>query len=405
MPFPRRDLALLLASGFLRSTGTGLVGVQLGLYLATRGLTAAEAGLVVSAGLAGNAISTAVVTFVADRHGRRRTLVEIALLGCVGTLLACAASTPAALAAAALLGMLNGMGRDRGGALVVEQAALPGLMAAAQRTRAFAWYGLLQDAGGAVGSLLAGLPALLTQSGALASMDAQRATLGLNAVLLATCAALALSLSPALEPAAGATARWPTASPRSRALLARLSALFALDALGSGFLTTSLMTWFFIHRFDASEQAIAGLFAAARVLNAVSHLGAAWLARRIGLVNTMVFTHLPSSLLLMTVAVAPSFPVAVVLFLLREGLVEMDVPTRQSYLMAVVAPEERTLASGVTSLVRLAAWAIAPLFAGLLMGGASLGAALVAGAALKMTYDVLLWRAFRHVKPPEEAAT
>jgi MFS family permease len=149
---------------------------------------------------------------------------------------------------------------------------------------------------------------------------------------------------------------------------------------------------------------IGALFFAARLLNAVSHLGAAWLAKRIGLVNTMVFTHIPSSFLLATVAFAPNFPVAAVLFLLREGLVEMDVPTRQSYVMAVVEPEARTFASGVTNLVRIASWAVAPAFAGALMVGDSMYLPLVIGAAMKVTYDLLLWKAFKDLPPPEERA-
>ncbi len=144
------------------------------------------------------------------------------------------------------------------------------------------------------------------------------------------------------------------------------------------------------------------LFFGARVANAGSHLAAAWLARRIGLLNTMVFTHIPSSLLLMTVPFAPSFPVAAILFLLREGLVEMDVPTRQSYVMAMVRPEERTFASGITHLVRLGSWAAAQGFAGLLMRTFTLGTPLFVGAAMKIGYDVLLFVAFRHQTPPEE---
>jgi MFS family permease len=139
-------------------------------------------------------------------------------------------------------------------------------------------------------------------------------------------------------------------------------------------------------------------------MNAASHLGAAWLAKRIGLVNTMVFTHIPSSLLLVTVAFAPSFPVAAALFIVREGLVEMDVPTRQSYVLAVVAPEERTIASGVTNLVRLSAWAVAPGLAGVLMSTDAMFLPLVIGAGLKILYDVLLYAAFRRHRPPEEAA-
>jgi hypothetical protein len=178
------------------------------------------------------------------------------------------------------------------------------------------------------------------------------------------------------------------ASPRTRALLARISALFTLDSLGGGFLTTALLSYFFFERFGASSTQIGALFFGARVLNALSHLAAARLARRIGLVNTMVFTHVPSSVLLATAAFAPSFPIAAALFLLREG---------------VVLPEERTLAAGVTHLVRLGAWAVAPAFAGLFMEGVSLAAPLVIGAALKILYDVLLYRAFSGVRPPEES--
>ena len=192
-------------------------------------------------------------------------------------------------------------------------------------------------------------------------------------------------------------------SPEAKKVVTRISALFALDGLGGGFLTTALLSYFFYTRFGVDERGMGLLFFGARVLNAGSHLGAAWLAARIGLVNTMVFTHIPSSLLLLTVPFAPSFTVAAILFLLREGLVEMDVPTRQSYVMAVVKPEERTFASGVTSLVRLAVWAVAPGFAGLFMRGGMLGAPLVIGAGMKIAYDLLLYGAFRNVKPPEEA--
>jgi predicted MFS family arabinose efflux permease len=186
-------------------------------------------------------------------------------------------------------------------------------------------------------------------------------------------------------------------------VLWRISALFAIDSVAGGFVGTALLSYFFYERFEVSESVIAVLFFCARGMNAVSHLGAAWLAKRIGLVNTMVFTHIPSSLLLVTVAFAPNFWVAAVLFLLREGLVEMDVPTRQSYVMAVVRPEERTFASGATHLVRLGGWAVAPSFAGFLMQYLSLGTPLIIGAAMKFSYDILLYYAFRGIKPPEES--
>jgi len=186
-------------------------------------------------------------------------------------------------------------------------------------------------------------------------------------------------------------------------VLWRIGSLFALDSLGGGFLTATLLSVFFFKRFGVDEALLGPLFFGARVANAASHLGAAWLAKRIGLVATMVTTHIPSSLLLLTVPFAPTFPIAAALFLLREGLVEMDVPTRQSYVMAVVRPEERTFASGMTQLVRTGAWAVAPAFAGAMMEGVSMATPLVAGAAMKIVYDVLLWVSFRKLKPPEES--
>jgi MFS family permease len=212
---------------------------------------------------------------------------------------------------------------------------------------------------------------------------------------------LCLRLSPAVE--APVRQAGPRLSHGSRGILLRISALFALDSLAGGLLTTALLAYFFHERFGVGADRVGLLFFAARVLNALSHMGAAWLARRIGLVNTMVFTHVPASLLLVTVAFAPSFPVAAVLFLLREGLVEMDVPTRQSYVMAVVRPAERTFASGLTHLVRMGGWAVGPAFAGLFMQGVSLLAPLILGAAMKIGYDGMLYAAFRRIRPPEEA--
>jgi MFS family permease len=394
------DRRLLFASALLRSTGTSLVGVLLGLYLARRALSASELGLVLSAGLFGAAAAAAVVTLIGDRLGRRATLVGLALLGAAGTLTVTLCSHPLALAAAAFAGMLNGMGRDRGAALVLEQAILPSTGTDSQRTLGFAWYTALQDAGHAAGALLAGFPLLLRQWAGLNELDSLRAVLAANAGLLLCTAGIYARLSPATE-APQQVQRQPL-SPQSRSALWKLSALFGLDSLAGGFLTSAMLSYFFATRFGASESAIGLLFFGARLANAASHLGAAWLARRIGLVNTMVFTHIPSSVLLATVAFAPSFGVAAVLFLLREGLVEMDVPTRQSYVMAVVRPEERTFAAGITNLVRLGGWALAPGFAGLLMQGTSLVAPLVAGAGMKVAYDVMLYAAFRKTRPPEE---
>jgi MFS family permease len=395
------DRHLLLATAFLRALGVGMIGVLVGLHLAALQLDAAEIGVVVAAGLAGGAVASLLVTFGADRLGRRRTLLLLATASAGGAVVLALTRSPLALAVAAFVGMVNGMGRDRGAALVVEQAVLPATTDDAGRTQAFAWYNVLQDTGHALGSLAAGLPAVLAAATDIDGAAALRASVLAYAGLAFATAVFYLPLSSSVE---RATATRVPVSAETRAVLAKLSALFALDALGGGFLTTALLSYWFATRFGVGAATIGGLFFLARVANALSHLGAAWLARRIGLVNTMVFTHIPSSLLLVTVAIAPSFPVAALFFVLREGLVEMDVPTRQSYVMAVVRPEERTVASGVTSLVRMAAWAVAPSFAGLFMAGGSYAAPLIAGAAMKITYDLLLWRAFRGVRPPEEGA-
>jgi MFS family permease len=392
---------ILYITAFLRAVTTSLTGVLLGVYLAKRELTAAAFGAVISAGLLGAAAAAVAATFAGDRIGRRRFLLGLTGLSVAGTVAFALSSGPVTLGVAAFVGMMNGMGKDRGAALILEQAALPSLVSDKRRTSTIAWYSMLQDIGHGVGAALATLVPVLGAAADLPATNAHR-------VLFLGCGGLGsltfvlyLALGSALEPAAAGPERPLTA--RSRSILTRISALFALDSLGGGFLTAAMLSYFFFERFGAGEAVIGGLFAAARVMNAGSHLAAAWLAERVGLVNTMVFTHLPSSLLLMTVAAAPNFEVAAILFLLREGLVEMDVPTRQSYVLAVVEPEERTFASGVTNLVRLAAWAVAPLLAGVLSGSGSLHAPLIVGASMKIVYDLLLWRAFRAVRPPEEA--
>jgi len=394
------DRQALYAAAFVRSVATGMIGVLLGVYLAGLRLDATTIGMLIGAGLAGATVATLIVTLTADRIGHRRSLVLVALLSAGGAIALALSSHPVAIGAASFIGMVNGMGRDRGAALVLEQAVLPGTTSDHERTGAFARYNVLQDIGHALGALLAGVPALFQHWSAATEISALQASVGLYAVLCVLPCVIYLRLSPQIE--CGRLGPEHRVSDDTKRVLWKISSLFALDSLGGGFLTTALLSLFFRERFGAGIDAIAALFFAARMLNAGSHLAAAWLARRIGLVNTMVFTHMPSSLLLVTVAFAPSFPIAAALFLLREGLVEMDVPTRQSYVMAVVAAHERTVASGVTHLVRLGAWAVAPAIAGALMSGASLAVPLYVGAGMKLLYDVLLWRAFSRVRPPEE---
>jgi MFS family permease len=381
-----RDRPWLYAAAFLRATATGLLGVLLGLDLAARGFDAAETGLVVGVGLAGAAAAVLIATVAGARLGERRLLVMLTVAGGAGALVASVATHPWLVVVAAFVGGMNGVGRDRGAQLVLEQAMLPSTTADADRTRAFAWYSLLQDAGHALGALGAGVAAGR-------SIEAY-------AVLLLASGACYAGLS---SRAAGAgPVDGEAVSAHGRRVIRRLSALFFVDSFAGGFIPGALLAVFFHSRFGVGAESLGALFFGARVANAASHLVAAWLARRIGLVRTMVFTHVPSSLLLLTVAWAPTFPIAAALFLLREGLVEMDVPTRQSYVMAVVRPAERTLASGATNLVRLAGWGAGALVAGVAMQHAGATVPLAIAAALKLAYDALLYRAFRRERPPEE---
>jgi hypothetical protein len=304
----------------------------------------------------------------------------------------------------AFLGMLNGMGTDRSPAFALEQAAIPGLVPDEKRTWALAWYSVVLDASGALGALAAGIPIAAQRWRSMDLARSYRLLFMAYAAISVLTALLYLLLSHDVEIRMAGAPLGPrvAVSPETKSTIKRLSALFALDAFGGGFLTDALVSYWFFRRFGIAESQLALLFFTVHVLNALSHLGAAWLARRIGLIKTMVFTHLPSSMFLIAAAFMPSPRWAIVLFLLRESLVEMDVPTRQSYVAAVVQPQERTFAAGVTNLVRNGAWAAASAVAGVFMQQVAFAAPLLLGGGLKIIYDGLLWRAFRHLAPPEE---
>jgi len=399
-----KDLLLINAAAFLRSLNTGLIGVVLGIYLSRAGFSSLEIGLVLGAGLAGAALATGVVTVRADRIGRGRTLLTLSVLSAIGGIALALTPRLPFLIFLAFVGMLNGMGTDRSASFALEQAIIPGLVSSERRTWSLAWYNVVLDAAGSVGALAAGLPFLLERRLALSLPAAYRTLfLGYAAVgLLGGLFYLLLSPGVEVKRAAEEASSSTRVSSASRSVVRKLAALFSLDALGGGLLTDAIVAYWFFLSFGVTEQGLGLLFFAIRVLNAGSHLGAAWLARRIGLVNTMVFTHLPSSVFLIAVPLAPSLKVAVALLLLREALVEMDVPTRQSYVAAVVQPEERTFASGITNLARNLFWAVGSALSGLFMQSVAFSAPLVLGGSLKIGYDLILYRSFRKVRPSEE---
>ena len=399
-----RDAALIYAAAFLRSSTVGLVGVVLAIHLAEIGLSPVAIGLVIGAGLAGGAVATVLTGLRADAFGRKRTLVTLSVCAAAGYAALAASTSLAPILAVAFTGMLNGMGRDRGAASALDQAVLSGVAPASQRTWILAWYNLVLDAGHAIGALAAVTPTLLTQVVHLTPLEAHRLTLWLcaGAMLASVVPYLALTRQVEAEPTEEREARPIPLSPHSRLNVTRLAWLFGLDSIGGGFLNSALIAYWFFARYGTSEGELAVLFFAARTMNAASHIAAAWMARRIGLVNTMVFTHLPSSLFLMAAPAASSAAVAGGLFLAREALVEMDVPTRQSYVMAIVRPNERTLASSVTNVTRNVSWALGPAVAGAIMQHVALAGPLFIGGTLKIVYDLLLYLSFRRIRPPEE---
>jgi MFS family permease len=396
-------MALICAAAWMRSFGIGMLGVVLGVFLYREGFNSTAIGLVIAAGLAGAAVATLLVTLHADRLGRRKTLFLLGILTAVGALPLIFNSRLLVLLAMAFLGMVNGMGTDRSAAFALEQAVVPSLFSDRQRTWSLAWYNLVLDASGALGALASAAPMFLQRRWEIDIASGYRMLFCGYAALNLLSAAFYLFLTPEVEiKKSRTTSSSPEISEETRSRVKRLASLFALDSLGGGLLTDALVSYWFFRRFGLNESSLALLFFAVHVANALSHLGAAALARRIGLIKTMVFTHLPSSILLIAASVVPSARWAIVLFLLRESLVEMDVPTRQSYVAAVVRPEERTFASGVTNLGRNISWAVSSSVAGLFMQKIAFSAPLFIGGGLKILYDLFLWRAFRHVRPPEE---
>ena len=393
-----RDAGLIYAAAFLRSSSVGLIGVVLAIALTEAGVSVAGAGAVIGAGLAGIATMTLVVTVAADRLGRRPALIALSLLTGFGYFAAAVSANLIWLIPTAFAGMLNGMGRDRGPAGTLEQAILPETTDAEHRTWTLAWYNLVLDGGHAFGGLAA---LAFASEHRLIFFVCGAAALACVAPYLALSARVEVASSPVARPFKVRAARDGERATGDRAI-AKLALLFGIDSIGGGFLSSALIAYWFFERYGFSESQLAVLFFAARALNAVSHVGAAWLARRIGLLNTMVFTHLPSSLLLMVAPAAPSGGLAATLFLGRESLVEMDVPTRQSYVMAIVPPHRRTYASGITNFTRTIGWAIGPPIAGLIMQNVVLAAPLFIGGGMKIIYDIVLYRSFRHLRPPEE---
>lgn len=403
------SLRLLFAARLVRMFGYGLLGVVLVLYLAARGLEEAQIGLLLTLTFLGDAAISLWLSTHADRWGRRRALLVGAGLMFLGGVLMAVTGDFLWLVVAATIGVISPTGNEVGPFLAVEQAGLAQVVPAERRTHYFAWYNVVGYGATAVGALVAGATAQLLQAAGWSALASYQLIFCSYGALGLVIGVLAWRLDPAIEaPGAHQPAAAPAATAlfglrESRGIVVRLSALFSLDAFAGGFIVQSFIAYWFHVRYGVGEAALGGVFFGAHLLSGLSALAAVPLARRIGLVNTMVFTHLPSNLLLMLVPLMPTFGWAAAVLWLRHTISQMDVPTRQSYVNAVVPAGERSAANGVTGTARQLGTALAPLCLGampaaLLLAG---GPFFVAGG-LKVIYDLALWRSFRTVLPPEE---
>jgi MFS family permease len=405
-----RDGRLLFLTRVLRMFGYGFLAVVLVLYLVELGLDGLTIGAILTLTLIGDTLVSLWLTTNADRIGRRRVLVAGSLLMTVAGVVFALTAWPPLLILAATIGVISPTGNEVGPFLAVEQAALSQATPDARRTPTFAWYNLAGYVATAIGALGAGLLSqVLISMAELPKVEAYRAIVVGYAVVGIIMAVVFLRVGPRVEVAAPAAddgiRRRLGLGDRSRGIVARLSLLFSIDAFGGGFIPQSLMTYWFQQRFGVEPAVLGLIFFGANLLAAVSSLSASRIAARIGLINTMVFTHLPSNVLLILVPLMPSLPLAIGVLLLRFSLSQMDVPTRQSYVISVVEPDERSAAAGVTGIARTTGAALSPIVAAPLVASASLASLpfFLAGG-MKIVYDLLLYRAFRSGRTPDERA-
>ena len=396
-----KDGRLLMAGRGVRAFSYGFMTVMLGVYLGLLGLSPFAVGAVLTATLVGDAALTLLVTLWAERFGRRKALVLLSLSTALAALLFLWAPVFGVLLIAPLVGVIASGGKDAGPFNVLGQAMLPQACPPGKRTAVFALDQVVGEGALALGSLASGLPALFLPEDAL--IAGYRALFVAYAVLSLATGALYLLLSPSTEPPQRPQQARKALLPESRGKVLKLAGLFAVDAAGGGLILQSFLAYWFFQRFGLSPQGLGLLFAVAGLLTAASAFASTWLAQRIGLLNTMVFTHIPSNVIIMLIPFAPGAWLAIGLFLVRTFLSQMDVPTRQSYTMAIVAPEERVAAAGITNLTRFSARAIGPGVGGFLFQSVSAAAPLFLGGAIKIAYDLALFAWFRNVHPPEEA--
>lgn len=398
------DIPLLFTTRIIRMFCYGFLAVILALYLAETGLSETQIGLLFTLTLAGDAVISLWLTTHADKFGRKRTLIIGALLMLAAGLVFVFTKNFLFLVVAATLGVISPNDKEIGPFLAVEQASLTHLISDRLRTQLFAWYNLGGSFASAIGALAGGWLAQFLQAAGWTALDSYRYILTGYAVGGLLLAILFLQISPAIEVRNEAgTTNTVLGLHKSRNIVFKLSAFFALDAFAGGLIVQSMMAYWFHIKFGVDTGVLGSIFFGANILAGISSLLAVKLANKFGLINTMVFTHIPSNILLILVPLMPTLPLAIGVLLLRFSISQMDVPTRQSYTMAVVAPDERSAASGVTAIARSVGASLSPVLTGVFFGiPALLGIPFFLSGGLKIVYDLLLWREFRMVKPPEE---
>ena len=393
------DTRLLLAARALRAFGDGYVSLLLPYYLNLLGYSALEIGLLVTATLLGSGLMTLAIGFIAHRHSTRHLLLAASLLMALTGLTASIFTDFWPLLIIAVIGTLNPSASDVTPFSPLEQTLLARATTPQSRTALFARYSLIGALIAAVGAQAAGVPDLFASGGDAARLMTVRVMFVLYALMGIASLLLYRRLSPALE---APTHEQPVPLGKSRRIVYTLAALFSIDSFAGGFAVQSLLALWLLQRFDLSVAAAGNIFFWTGLLTAFSHLAAARVAARFGLINTMVFTHLPANVFLILVPFMPTLELALLFLFLRSALSSMDVPARTSYVMAVVSPGERPAAASVTAVPRSLASAISPSIAGALLVASPFGWPLVICGALKIVYDLTLLRMFRAVKPPEE---
>ena len=404
------DGSFLFITRITRMFGYGFLSIVLVLYLEQVGLSQVQIGLLLTLTLIGDTIISLWITTNADRIGRRRMLIAGAILMVFAGVLFAMTSNFVFLLIAATIGVISPSGYEVGPFLSIEQAALSQIVPNERRTHIFAWYNLVGSFATALGALGGGGVVQALQNSGVTPLGSYRTIVIGYAVIGVMLGGFFTRLSPAVEVQAGGDSSHST-SPfktrfglhRSRGIVLKLSALFSIDAFAGGFVLQSILAYWFHVRFNVQPAILGSIFFGANILAGLSALTAAWVASKIGLIRTMVFTHIPSNILLILVPLMPNLPLAITVLLMRFSISQMDVPTRQSYTMAVVAPNERTAAAGITGIARTTGASLSPVVTGPLLANAALmNFPFFLSGGLKIVYDLLLYRSFKAIKPPEE---